>query len=344
MFRALVITASLVIILAGIKVAAPLVVPFLLSLFLAIVLAPPFFRLQKIGLPGPVALAIMIVALAALCLLAVTILRTSIDLFVQSLPAYQSNLKDQLSSFASWLEARGISETAALAAVSFNPQTVVNFAGALARSLSGLLGQAFVIFIITAFMLFEARHFDEKLRIVLGEDNKNVIELQGSIKGIRRYVSLKTLMCLMTGVLISLLLWLLGIEHALFMGLLAFFLNYIPNIGSLIAAVPGVLLGLIQFGPAAAALTAGGYVMVNIVVSSILEPRVMGKDLGISPLVILLSLVFWGWLLGPVGMLLSVPLTMIVKKAIENMESTKSVAVLMGPAPTDMHDRNGTQR
>lgn len=171
MSRTFVILACLVIILAGIKVAAPLVVPFLLSLFLAIILAPPFFRLQKLGLPGPVALAIMILALGVLGFLAVTILRTSIDLFIQSLPAYQSNLKEQLNSFTSWLEDRGISETAAFAAASFNPQTVVNYAGALARSLSGLLGQAFIIFTIAAFMLFEADHFGEKIRLVLGEHN-----------------------------------------------------------------------------------------------------------------------------------------------------------------------------
>ena len=140
-------------------------------------------------------------------------------------------------------------------------------------------------------------------------------------------------MSLLTGMLVTSWLWILGIDNALFMGLLAFFLNFVPTIGSFIAAIPGVLLGFILLGPAMAAVTAIGYVVINVRVSNVIEPRFMAQSLGISPLVIVVSLVLWGWLLGPVGMLLSVPLTMAVKVGLESSSATKSIAVLLGSTP-----------
>ena len=115
-------------------------------------------------------------------------------------------------------------------------------------------------------------------------------------------------------------------------GLLAFVLNYIPNIGSFLAAIPPVLLALVDrdLGLYVALLTAGGFVVINVVVGNVIEPRLMGRGLGLSPLVIVVSMVFWGWALGSVGMLLSVPLTMAVKIVLESDPATRSLAVLMG--------------
>jgi predicted PurR-regulated permease PerM len=125
------------------------------------------------------------------------------------------------------------------------------------------------------------------------------------------------------------------------MGVLAFALNYVPNIGSIIAAVPGVLLAFVEFGAGAAVTTAVGYVVINVVVSNVIEPRFVGRGLGLSPLVILVSLIFWGWVLGPVGMLLSVPLTMAIKIALEDGEDTRWIAMLMGPAVSEKGDDSG---
>ena len=122
----------------------------------------------------------------------------------------------------------------------------------------------------------------------------------------------------------------LGVDYPILMGFLAFMLNYVPNVGSFIAAIPGVLLAFIEFGPGWAAVTAIGYVAINVTVGNVLEPRLMGRGLGLSPLVILISMIFWGWVLGPVGMLLSVPLTMIAKIALESANETRWIALLMG--------------
>jgi predicted PurR-regulated permease PerM len=127
----------------------------------------------------------------------------------------------------------------------------------------------------------------------------------------------------------------LGVDFALLWGVAAFLLNYIPNIGSLIAAIPPILLALVQFGVGKTLIVAAGYLVVNIVVGSIIEPRVMGRGLGLSTLIVFISLVFWGWVFGPVGMFLSVPLTMVVKIALDSQEETRWIAVMLSNAAPD---------
>jgi AI-2 transport protein TqsA len=333
MFRPLIIVACLVIVFAGLKVAASLVVPFLLSVFLTILLSPAFFRLKQAGLPSPLALVLIIAVLAVLCVLAITVVRASLDQFIQNLPTYQERLNQELGTLIAWLAGHGLEDPASIFAEYLNPQFAMSYAGTIARALTGTLGQILLIFIITSFMLVEAGSFDRKVKAITGDTNAGANHLTRNVQAVRRYVSLKTIMSILTGLLVSLWLWVLGIENALFMGLLAFFLNYVPNIGSVVAAIPGVLLGLITLGPAMGIVTAIGYMAINVGVSNVIEPRFIGNELGISPLIILLSLVFWGWLLGPVGMLLSVPLTIVVKGILENAEGTKAISILLGSPP-----------
>ena len=146
----------------------------------------------------------------------------------------------------------------------------------------------------------------------------------------RRYLAIKSLMSLGTGAAVWLWLTILGVDYPVLWGLLAFLLNYVPNIGSIIAAVPAVLLALVQLGPAEAAWAAAGYLAVNVLFGNVLEPRFMGRGVGLSALVVFLSLVFWGWVLGPVGMFLSVPLTITAKIALAASDETRWAAVLLG--------------
>jgi predicted PurR-regulated permease PerM len=155
--------------------------------------------------------------------------------------------------------------------------------------------------------------------------------MTGFVDDVKQYVALKTVTSLATGVLIAVWLTLLGVDFALLWGVLAFALNYVPNIGSIIAAIPALMLAMVQFGIVKTLIAAGGYVVVNTVVGSGIEPRLMGRGLGLSTLVVFMSLLFWGWLLGPVGMLLSVPLTITAKIALDSREDTRWLAVLLGP-------------
>lgn len=333
MTRAFLICASLVVIFAGVKAAATLVVPFLLAIFLAIVFAPPYIIMKRKGVPASIALVAMIVGLAILGTLAVTVLKTSLDQFILKLPTYEASLLNQLEGVWVWLEEKGFEASKDVIIENFDPNFVINYAGRLARALSGMLGQAVLIFIIVAFMLVEASGMHHKLHALPGVSKDAIEALEKNLQDVRRYVSLKSIMSLLTGSLVVLWLWALGVDNALFMGLLAFFLNFVPTIGSFIAAIPGVILAFILLGPTMAVVVAIGYVFINVGVSNILEPRYMSEGLGVSPLVIVLSLIFWGWLLGPVGMLLSVPLTMAVKVGLESGSATKPIAVFLGPPP-----------
>ena len=124
--------------------------------------------------------------------------------------------------------------------------------------------------------------------------------------------------------------WALGVDFPLLWAMLAFLLNYIPTIGSIIAAVPAVLIALVQLGPGEASATAIGFVGINMVFGNIIEPRLMGYGVGVSPLVVFIGLFFWGWVFGPIGMLLSVPLTMTLKLALESDKRTRWIAILIG--------------
>ncbi|HEY5644549.1 MAG TPA: AI-2E family transporter, partial [Pseudomonadales bacterium] len=182
------------------------------------------------------------------------------------------------------------------------------------------------------FILAEASSFSRKLASVLSDPDKDLPQFARFGANVNRYIAIKTSTSLATGALVSLSLLLIGVDFPILWGLVAFLLNYVPNIGSFIAAVPALLLALIQLGPGYAAAATGCYLAINIVMGNVVEPRYMGRGLGLSTLVVFLSLVVWGWLLGPVGMFLSVPLTMTAKIALESNPNSQWLALLLSPA------------
>jgi len=203
----------------------------------------------------------------------------------------------------------------------------------VATSLTGLTGvltNVFMILLTVVFILVEASDLSDKLKRGLKNSKKSLKGMSEIAASLNRYIALKTVFSFATGVLVAIWMAILGVDFALLWGLIAFLLNYIPTIGSIIAAIPAVLLALVQLGVGPAILVAAGFLAVNMLVGNILEPRIMGKGLGLSPLVVFISMVFWGWVLGPVGMFLSAPLTMIVKIIFEANQETRKIALLLG--------------
>ena len=156
--------------------------------------------------------------------------------------------------------------------------------------------------------------------------------VQSVTDNINKYITIKTWISLITGLLATILLYIIGVDYPILWGVLAFLLNYIPTIGSIIALIPPAMLAFIQFGIGDTIFVVAGYLVINTVMGNILEPKFMGQGLGLSALVVFLSLIFWGWVLGPVGMLLSVPLTITIKIALDSSEETRWIAVLLGPS------------
>ena len=198
-----------------------------------------------------------------------------------------------------------------------------------------MLGNTFLIVMIAIFLLLEASALPAKVRKLPGMNDETWGRLSAAVDGVRQYTGLKTALSLLTGFLVWVVLAYMGVEYAVMFGLLAFILNYVPNIGSLIAAIPAVLIAWLGAAEGENAIARAGivtvaYVVINTVVGNIIEPKVLDKGLGLSASIIIVTMVFWGWVLGPVGMLLSVPLTMIAKIALEASNDTQWVGALMG--------------
>ncbi len=325
--------AAIVIIIAGMKAASSLFVPFLLAGFIGLLCAPALFWLRDRGLPTPIALVVVLLGLFGIGAVFGGLMSSSINEFTRLLPSYQERFGSVVESLTATLLSFGIDFGVSTDdANPFDPRAALGLAGNLAGNLGSLLNLAFLLFLTVCFILLEASSFPRKVREAFGDSP----EIEGRMteigQSIRRYLGIKTLTSMLTGMLAYSALLLLGVKFAPLWALIAFLLNFVPAVGSVIAAVPAVALALIDNSPQTAAIVALAYIAINIAVGSFLEPRVMGDGMGLSPLIVITSLVFWGWVLGPVGMVLAVPLTVILRILLGSQPSTQWVAVLLGPA------------
>ena len=327
--KVFVILASLVIILAGIKSASVIVVPFLLSLFLAMACSPLINWASRYKIPRALAVILVILLIVVFGFMLTGLVGQSMNEFSQNLPKYRAQLVNEFAWLIGQLEGFNIKLDKQQILSYLDPGMAMNMATNLLSSLGGVLTNFLLILLIVVFMLFEAESIPRKIHIALSDPHMKLKQIDKFLTSVKNYLAIKTLVSLATGLIIGLWLYVLGLDHFLLWAMLAFLLNYIPNIGSIIAAVPAVLLALVQLGSASAGFVALGYVLTNTIMGNVVEPRYMGRGLGLSTLVVFLSLLFWGWLLGTVGMLLSVPLTMIVKIALEANPDSHWLALLL---------------
>jgi AI-2 transport protein TqsA len=322
--------ASLVIIVAGLAAAKAILVPVLLAGFIAIIGSRPMFWLQRKGFPVWLSVLLVVLLVVLTGLLIMGRFGASISGFYENLPTYETKIRDESGAVIGWLEQRGIRNAGEMVMRVVDPGSAMRMVSYLLNALGHVLTNGFLVMMTVVFMLLEASSFPAKLRRIFGHEAA-LGQLTEFIDNVQRYMAIKMLTSLATGGLVTAGLIAIGIDYPLLWGLLAFLLNFVPNIGSIVAAIPAVLLALVQFDAARAGLVAGGYLIVNLVIGCLIEPRFMGRGLGLSTLGVFLSLLFWGWLLGPVGMLLAAPLTMIAKIALGSREETRWAAILLGP-------------
>jgi predicted PurR-regulated permease PerM len=335
-WRFLLGAAAFVIVVAGMRAADSIVIPFLVSLFVAVLCGPPVFWLSQRGLPQWLAMVVVVAGIVSVGLGMAAVVGNSVNRFTLALPYYQQRLQELTASTIAWLDLQGIHLTSQYVRDVADPGAIMSMVGALASGLGALVANTFLIILTVIFMIVEASGFASKLRSAIGEAHSvHLPDFSLFAASLQDYLMIKTWISLATGVGAGLWVALLGVDFPVLWGLLAFLLNYVPNIGSIIAAVPPVLLAMLQYDVQRALLVAVGYVVLNVVFGSVLEPRLTGRGVGLSTLVAFLSLVFWGWILGPVGMLLSIPLTMAVKILLETSDDTRWVAILLGPSVYD---------
>lgn len=316
--------ACLVVVVAGLKAAGSVLLPFLLSILLAVLAMPVVRWLQARRLPAVLAVGLTVVLLVGVFVGFGVIVGTSVTDFSAKLPEHQAALEAKLEELGSerWLP--DLSEW-------FDPGAAMSFAGQVLNELVGMVSNLFLILLTTVFILLEAAGVPAKLRAAFPGDGDPLAKAGAVGRSVQAYLGVKTLMSIGTGVCVTIWVGSMGLSHAVLWGLIAFLLNYVPSIGSIIAALPAVLLALAELGPGKALAVLGGYLVINIVIGNVLEPRIMGRKLGLSPLVVFLSLLFWGWVWGPAGMLLSVPMTVMVKIILEGREGTRWIGVILGP-------------
>ena len=325
--------AGIVVVIYGMQMASVLLVPFLFAAFLALITVRPMLWLQSKRIPAFIAAFLIVSALLLILAVVGAILGTSIADFTAALPGYQARLDTLVDGAVDFIIKNfNTDESVESIGDMIDPGWAMGLVASLLNGMRDVLTNLFLIVFTMIFILLEASTVGTKLEAAFGRSAESMQRPRAFLQNLGRYLGIKTLVSIATGMCAGLLTWTIGLDFPLLWAMLAFLLNYVPTIGSIIAAVPAVLLALVQpeLGPGAAGATAVGFALINVAFGNLIEPRLMGYGVGISPLIVFVGLIFWGWVFGPVGMLLSVPLTMTLKLALESDENTRWVAILLG--------------
>jgi len=323
--------AAVIVVIYGLQMAKALLVPFLIAAFLALITVKPMLWMQRNRVPT--ILAALIIVFVIMLILGVVggIVGTSIAEFTAALPTYQERLDVIVQGVINFVGERfDTADKFKNLGDMIDPGYAMGLAATILNGLTDVLTNVFLIFFTMIFILLEASTADTKVEAAFGRSTKSLQRPRIFLANLGRYLGIKTVVSMATGLTAGLLTWAIGLDFPLLWAMLAFLLNYVPTIGSIIAAVPAVLMALVQLGYGEASATAVGFVGINLVFGNFIEPRLMGYGVGISPLIVFVGLVFWGFVFGPVGMLLSVPLTMTLKLTLESDERTRWIAILLG--------------
>lgn len=329
--------SSVVIIIAGLKLSSQIVILLFLSIFLASILSPILKYLQKKGIPQPLAFGILIVALFFVIFAATATIADSLESFLRNLPQYQNRLDTYIGNEALKFKEWGINIEPKILKDSLNIRTFVLYGGKAAGNIGSFFSKMLIVIVGVAFLLLEAPKFKDKLNLIFNGNEDAISRVELFSATIQKYFTIKTFTSLITGVVIMIALLYFNIEYVILWGFLAFVLNFIPVVGSLIAAVPALVMALIYHDFGTFVWLVIIYFIINQVIGNILEPKIMGDGLGLSPAAVFFSLILWGWILGPVGMFLAVPLTMTLKIAFDANPDTKWVGILLSN-PEDLNN------
>jgi predicted PurR-regulated permease PerM len=326
----LVRAAALVVVLGALKLATPLVVTILLAAFLAIVSAPLMFWLVRRGVHRYLAVTAALSADIAFFGAMAALAASGLNALVSAMPRYEARVAALREEASFWLKTQGLPDLGDLLPT-LNQADTGRFVGTAIAEVAGALSSLMLVLFIVAFLLVELLGIEDKLRFVFRHPEIGIEQFRRAAAHVQRYIVVKTAANLLTGALVWLWLAAFRVDFALLWGVCAFMLNYIPTIGSLLVGAPALVVTLLQYGFGTSLVVGTGYVLINTAIAALVEPRVFGQALGLSPLVVFISMVCWGWLWGPVGAVLSVPLTVIVKISLAYMEGYEWLARMLGP-------------
>lgn len=330
--------ASLVVVVAGLKLGAPILVPFAAAFFLALLSLPLLTWLEEHRVPHGLAVTVAILANVALLFGIGALVSSSVQSFVEAAPRYRDQMLGLLDLLVTWGESRGMPAARWVEEGLFDAASVMELIGGTVKGAVSLATGLLLVVTIMAFILLEVAGFPAKLQAALGNRVQPLWRYARIRLEVQRYLVMKTFVSALMGVLSGLGCWVIGLDFALLWGLIAFVFNYVPNVGPVIAAVPPVLLSLLTLGIPRTLFIAALFTALHLGLANVLEPQLFGRRLGLSPLVVFVSLLFWGWVWGPIGMLLSVPLTAIARIIFETSRDLRWIAVLLASEPPEAAD------
>ncbi len=336
--RMLLITAAAVAILAGMRAAGPILGPIFVALVITIAWSPGADWLRRRGIhPTFAALAGIAIGVAVIGLL-VALVWISLVQLQDRLPTYQPRIAALQAMVTEKMRILPMDTSRLLSGETFSPSSLVGYAVRIIRQATQTAGNLVVLVLLMAFMMLEAIDFPAKLRSAFAANAEAVESFKGFAESIKSYVLINAVFGLAAAAINTTLLLVLGVDFAFLWGVLSFLLSFVPNIGFIIALVPPMLLALIEFGFVRAGIVVVAYVLINFITDNVIKPKFVGESIGLSPLVVVLSLFFWAWLLGPLGALVAVPLSIGVKFLLESFEESKWIARLMServPLPVE---------
>ncbi len=322
--------AAFLIIIGVVMYASSVVTPILFALFITIVCAQPIRWLTDRKVPQGLSVTIVLLVILGVLFGLGEVIGRSIVQFSNDSAFYATRLNTMLRSLLDTLDGMGMDLSIEKLESMISPNSIMNFSTTFLGAIGNLMSNMFLIIFIIIFMLFEITSFNTKVSAITDTGSGSTGYITRITQSVRQYLGLMTIVSLLTGVLIYIALVIIGVDYAILWALTAFLFNFVPNIGSILAGIPAVIFAAIQLGFGGAIWTMSSYIAINMIIGNVIQPPLMGKGLGLSTLVVFLSLIFWGYVLGTIGMFLSVPLTMVVKIVLEQKESTKWMAIMLG--------------
>jgi AI-2 transport protein TqsA len=329
LLNALLFCSSFVIIVAGMYAAAPILSPLLLALFLAVLLYPPYKWLLQRGIPTWLAVTVMVLGVMIVGVSVLALLWVSIEQLRSNLFLYAARLVAQRIRLEAWLAGFGLDVPDMLSLDLINRQFVLTTAARILANLGTLLFTGFFVLVTTVFLLIQATHLSERLRRELGADSWLHMQAVIVAQRVAQFFTIRVRVNLIVAGGITIWLFILGVDLAILWGILAFFLSFVMYVGLAVAAVPPVLLALAESGPLFAILVIIGVIVINSAVENVVAPSMMGQGLNLAPVVVLVSIVFWAWVLGPLGFILAIPLTVIVVMILASYKETHWMVALL---------------
>ncbi len=319
---------------AAMDFAQPVIMPLVIALLLSFVLAPIVDILHRLHIPRPIAIAVVILMLLGLFFLVALIFYTSIQSFVRNFPQYQARLQELIDGLSMGLSESLGMETDLLSGIDW-PTMIRDYLLTLSGSFFDFMTSLFVVTIFLIFLLLEQPFLKSKLEAAFeaGTSAKIGLVMEHINLQIGRYLGLKLAISAATGFLIWLLLFLIGMDFPIIWGFLGFVLNFIPSIGSTVHFFVTSIMAFIQYFPDSIGKVLAvvlSMLAIQTIIGNIMDPRLQGRRLNLSPFLVLFSLILWGWLWGAVGMLLATPLTVAIKIVCENIPAFYPASVLMG--------------